>query len=143
MNHLSFVRDRSPERTPMGSPESPAANADTRAIITWLMQVQYHGGIASEESRSTLLALARALPAGADISDPHLASVVTAIRNVADAAIYDPLLANKAGNAIDSLTAKLSSPVRVISPIKRVATAAAHFSGSPGAARKLNFDQVE
>lgn len=131
MNHLSHVRDRSPERPPVGSPESPAANADTRAIITWLMQVQYHGGIASAESKGTLLALARALPAGADARNPDLAPVVAAIRNVADAAIYDPLLANKAGSAIDSLTAKLSSPVRVISPSKRAATVTSHFSGKP------------
>ncbi len=143
MNHLSPVGDRSPERTLMETPESPAANADTRAIITWLMQVQYHGGMASPESRGTLLALAHALPTNADTRDPDLASVVAAIRSFANTAICDPYLSDKAGNAIDSLTEKLSLPVRVLSPSKRVAPAASRLSGNPSVAKRLNFNEVE
>ncbi len=143
MNHLSHVRDRSPEPTLMETPESPAANADTRAIITWLMQVQYHGGMASAESRGTLLALAHALPSNADTSDPDLASVVAAIRSFANTAICDPYLSDKAGNAIDRLTAKLSLPVRVVSPSKGVAPAASRLSGNSGVAKRLNLDEVE
>ena len=143
MNHLSPVRGQSPECTLMETPESPAANADTRAIITWLMQVQYHGGMASPESRGTLLALAHALPSNADTRDPDLASVVAAIRSFANTAICDPYLSDKAGNAIDSLTAKLSLPVRVISPSKIAAPAASRLSGNPVVAKRLNFDEVE
>lgn len=143
MNHISHACERSQERTLMETPESPAADADTRALITWLMQVQYHGGMASPESRGTLLALAHALPSNADTRDPDLASVVAAIQSFANTAICDPYLSDKAGNAIDSLTAKLPLPVRVVSPSKKAAPAASRLSRNLSVSKCINFDKVE
>ncbi len=141
MSYFSPVRDRSPERTPMGSPESPAANADTRATITWLMHVQYHAGIASAESKDTLLALAHSLPTEADAHNSDLLSVVASIQSFANTAIYDPFLADKATIAIDSLTANLSSPVKVVSPSKKAN--ALPLPVISKAVRKLNFEEFE
>lgn len=141
MSYCTPLRDRSPERTPPRTPESPGANAKTRETIAWLMQVQYHGGMASPESAAILRALAHSLPAEANALNPDLLSVVASIQAFASTSIYDPHLADKATIAIDSLAAKLSSPVKVDSPSRKAPASVLPMVSK--AARKLNFDEFE